>query len=257
MAILIQPNLYADSIDVLLQWIIILSDSSGLPLDSHLLYDTGNGIYITLTVVPTQAFRIQVTGSDASGKYLSRIGSTIRPSDIELTLGKKHMTCKHLISISHAGNACFYPLVLLPGERKNCTLLLHNSGSRDTFIVSATADKNATFTFSTVKNVAVSYLETVSFNIQILASKNGTDGLPVGVTVTVGSLNRSDSVTFVTVYSLQPLFHPGTKEVSQALVIRGNESNPISFCTPPVVIELYKRYNSTDREHGKYACRCK
>ena len=72
---------------MVLSSITLLSDVSGLPMDSQLLNDAGNGAYIGLLAVPSQPFRIQVIGKDASGNYLSRIGSTIRPSDIEFTLG--------------------------------------------------------------------------------------------------------------------------------------------------------------------------
>ena len=87
LAIYVQPNAYTDGSAAVLSTIKLLGDISGLQIDSQLLKEAGNGTYIGLLAVPSQPFRIQLIGKDASGKYLSRIGNTIRPSDIEFTLG--------------------------------------------------------------------------------------------------------------------------------------------------------------------------
>eukprot|EP00731_Ephydatia_muelleri_P023345 Em0015g928a len=208
LAIYVQPNAYTDGSAAVLSSITLLSDVSGLPMDSQLLNDAGNGAYIGLLAVPSQPFRIQVIGKDASGNYLSRIGSTIRPSDIEFTLGNDA-----------------YPLMLLPGERKSRTLLLHNYGSEDTFVVSVTADKDVTFTFSTVRNITISHLETVSFDISVLASGIATDGFSTLVTVTAASQNRMNTVKFVAVFAVDSVFHYNTEE------FLFNEQKPVPTMT--------------------------
>ena len=125
--------------------------------------------------------------------------------------------------------------MLLPGKRKNCTLLLHNYGSEDTFVVSVTADKNATFTFSTVRNITISHLETVSFNITVLASGIATDGFSTLVTVTAASQNRMNTITFVAVFAYDSVFHYNTEEVSHFICFSG-------------IYFIFQRYRPTTTE---------
>ena len=215
--ILVQPDAYTDSSAAILSSIRLLSDSSGLQLDSQPLNNTGNGTYNGLLTVPTQPFRIQVIGKDSGGHYLSRIGSTIHPSDIELSLGKKYFHRDSNLKYPKIAGDGVSPLILLPGERKEGTVFLHNNGSSDSFGISVTTDNSTKFIFSTVPNVSVSNLETVNFTISVLAPLNATDGVSTIVIVTATSSNHSNTVKFVAVFALTPIFLNDTNEVRHCL----------------------------------------